>query len=117
MANNISQKLISQDNTFRVLIFLTIVLLLVTLYVNYKRHSYVKENFYFQEDSDSEEEDKDDDNDKKEEEDKEEEEDDDDDKKEESISTTTPKEEEEEEDSSNSINLSGKKCKITVTCD
>jgi hypothetical protein len=110
MANNISQKLISQDNTFRILIFLTIVLLILTLYVNYKRHSYVKENFYFQEDSASEEED---DDKKKESEDKEKEEDD---EEEESISTTTPKEDE-EEDSSNSINLSGKKCKITVTCD
>ena len=113
MANNISQKLISQDNTFRILIFLTIVLLILTLYVNYKRHSYVKENFYFQKDSDSEEEDDDDDDKKKESEDKEKEEDD---EEEESISTTTPKEDE-EEDSSNSINLSGKKCKITVTCD
>ena len=176
MRNNISRKLILQDRTFRILIFLTIVLLVLVLYVNYKKHPYgwagwlyIKENFYLQEANDSlfkkvEDDDETDEEEKKDEdsfysrmkemadnrkdyrkdpllskrfeskkkaeaeaEDEAEAEAEDEAEDEETSDQSKEKDDDDAEiknntdehdgDNPNSINLSGKKCKITVTCD
>jgi hypothetical protein len=116
MAKSILQKLVSPKNTFTVLIFLTILLLIITLHINYKRFVNIKEDFYFDNGNDSDTDTEEEDDDEKEETDTPDEsdsnkEEEDDVKEETNKTTSTPNE------TSNSINLNGKTCKITIACD